>query len=138
MTGVSAPMTRDFLSAVAGHERPKRLFARLETVHRLPSGFLFHGSRGRGKHTFATHWAHRTVCTAKTEVACGRCPSCKLYVSANHPDCRVVAPNEESPTTISIAEIRDLREWFSLSPSLADRRIAIIDQAEKLSGGTDN
>ena len=48
-----------------------------------------------------------------------------------HPDVLFVAP-EDGKVSLSIAQIRTLKEWFALSPYQSRRRTAVIDAAHQL------
>jgi len=63
-------------------------FAALDPA-RLAHGYLFTGTAGVGKKTFARRLAQSLLCeTPKATVLgyCGACPGCKLFVAGTHPD----------------------------------------------------
>ena len=89
------------------------------------------------------------VQTCALPISCGTCPSCLWFSEGNHPDFRVISPedNETSDDTalstakkkttkksqISVAQIRALNDYLSLSSHQTNsRRIVLISPAETL------
>lgn len=55
--------------------------------------------------------------------------------SLDHPDIRLVAPEND---TITIEQIRDLKQWLGLSPLAGANKAAIIKAAEKMNDASQN
>ena len=108
----------DAFPGVVGHERPRAFLEGVLRTGRIPTGFLFHGPAGRGKRLVAEHCLRRLL----------KDPSCRLE---NHPDFDLVAA-PEGKTLIPIERLRDLREWFSRRPFQADRRVALFEEAHRM------
>ncbi len=128
-------MTRDVFDSLRGHEGVKRLLVAVQRTGRVPTGFLFHGHAGVGKRTAARYFLRRLVC--EVETGCGACRSCRLDLEDRHPDLSFLA-REEGKTRLSIDQVRDLREWFSVTPFSADRRAAVIDDASTMTEEAQN
>ncbi len=128
-------MTADALDSLRGHEGVKRLLRAVQTTGRIPTGFLFHGHAGVGKRTAARLFLRRLVCDAGT--GCGACRPCHMDLEVRHPDLIEVA-RVEGKTRLAIDQIRDLREWFSVTPFSADRRAAVIDDASTMTEEAQN
>ncbi|MEM9753196.1 MAG: DNA polymerase III subunit delta' [Planctomycetota bacterium] len=67
--------------------------------NRLHHGLIFHGPAGVGKFTTAVALARRVLChqpettlTGQT-LACGHCPSCRLFAAADNPDVDDIDPS---------------------------------------------
>ncbi|HGY90351.1 MAG TPA: hypothetical protein ENK43_04160 [Planctomycetes bacterium] len=128
-------MTLDALDSLRGHDGAKRLLRAVQTTGRIPTGFLFHGHVGVGKRTAARIFLRRLVCDAGT--GCGTCLPCRMDLEERHPDLLEVA-RAEGKTRLVIDQIRDLREWFSVTPFFADRRAAVIDDASTMTEEAQN
>ncbi|MBR6524039.1 MAG: DNA polymerase III subunit delta' [Clostridia bacterium] len=117
------------LNSVTGQSALKELLAKSIDSARLSHAYIFEGDSGMGKKTLAYAFARQLVCENKT--ACGQCRSCRLALSANHPDIITVTP-EEGKQTISVDIVRGLYETVMTKPFSADKKIIIIPDAEKL------
>jgi DNA polymerase-3 subunit delta' len=54
--------------------------------------YLFVGPRQIGKTTLARWFAQALLCTSSQDRPCGKCRSCQLMDSGNHPDFRLIQP----------------------------------------------
>ncbi len=121
-------------------------FSRILQLGRLASTYLFVGPGGVGKRMFAQQLATSLFCsqTAEDELtACGECPSCQLMEAGTHPDLLEVSfikdPKGALRRSLVLEQFIGPKEHrhrvglchdLSLKPSLATRRIAIIDHAD--------
>lgn len=101
---------------------------------RIAHAFLLTGPHGVGKKSCADLIARAILCQSE-EPPCGECPECKKYLAGSHPDVHIVAGEGRS---ISVDEIRTLREKLALRPFGGGRHIAIIRQADKLTAQAQN
>ena len=120
---------------IVGHAGVLDFLSRIQETGRIAPGLLLHGARGRGKSRIARAFARRLFCVEGT--GCGVCHSCREFLSGNHPDLETVAL-ADGKSRIAIAQIRELRERFSLAPFEATRRIAIIDDAHLMTEEAQN
>ncbi len=117
----------------------------MQRKNTLPHAILLRGRTGLGKDDFALHLAHALLCQqANAEGACGVCASCLWLKEGNHPDFKLITPEDESDETatkkktskktqISVTQIRQLFDFLSLSTHQANgRRIILISPAETL------
>jgi DNA polymerase-3 subunit delta' len=129
---------------IVGHDAVVERFRRTLASGRLASTYLFVGPPGVGKRRFATELAHALLCTEAEEAAlapCGRCPSCRLFATGNHPDLEVVGlPADKTMLPIALFVGDDehrnqegLCQRIALKPFFGRRRIAIIDDADYFS-----
>lgn len=121
---------------------------------RLAHALLLHGQIGIGKLDFAVSLSQALLCdqTDFKHQACGVCPSCGWFEQDNHPDFRMIAPEQDerkddelSPkntkkrTQIVIEQIRELSDFLSLSSHKSDGlRVVIIHPAEALNSAAAN
>ncbi len=122
---------------------------------RLPHALLLHGRSGIGKYDFARYFSQALLCSNKTTDgnACGACSSCNWFADESHPDFRLLSPEQESDaeddvvstkktkkkTQISVAQIRELNDFLSLSSHRSNGlRIVLIHPAEALNSASAN
>jgi DNA polymerase III subunit delta' len=117
----------------------------MQRKNTLPHAILLRGRAGIGKNDFALHLAHTLLCQqASTEGACGSCASCLWLKEGNHPDFRLITPEDEmeeslskkksnKKTQISVSQVRQLSDFLSLSSHQTQGcRIILISPAETL------
>jgi DNA polymerase-3 subunit delta' len=121
---------------------------------RLPHALLLRGQSGIGKLDFAISLSQALLCEQinSAHQACGVCPSCGWFEQDNHPDFRLISPeqdvskddevstkNTKKRTQIVIEQIRGLSEFLSLSSHKSDGlRIVAIHPAEGLNAAAAN
>jgi DNA polymerase-3 subunit delta' len=122
---------------------------------KLHHAFLMYGRAGIGKYDFALTFSKALLCpnTDGNGHACDKCPSCHWFDDESHPDFRLISPeqesnsDEESPTAkktkkktqISVAQIRELSDFLSLSShQTSGLRIVLINPAEALNQASAN
>lgn len=116
---------------------------------RMPHALLLHGRTGIGKYDFARVFSQALLCSngGQHNQACGVCSSCNWFNDNSHPDFRLLSPEQEveaddeavgskkakKKTQISVAQIRDLSGFLSLSSHRSNGlRIVLIHPAEAL------
>ena len=118
----------------------------------LPHALLLRGRAGTGKHEFALALSKTLLCSQLTEKACGTCPSCVWFAEGNHPDFRIISPEdadvaEDAPvkkkaakkSQIAVAQIRQLIDYLSLSShQVKGMRVILISPAETLNSASAN
>ena len=101
---------------------------------RLPHAMLFVGPPRARKREMATELAKALLCQqwAHAKKPCGSCPSCVGMEKGSHPDFVVIERAEEDET-IKIEPIRELlTRRASLTPIVGQRKVFLIDEAERL------
>jgi len=118
---------------------------------KLPHALLLRGRTGIGKYEFALELSQALLCRENQDQsreqiqACGTCPSCVWFAEGNHPDFRLICPedaenSEETPkkkgakkSQISVVQIRQLIDYLGLSSHQVNgHRIVVIAPAETL------
>ena len=128
---------------VRGQDRVIELLRRSVAGDRLAHGYAFYGPHGCGRRLVASKLAQSLFCPEVPNEqldACGRCPSCKQLAAGSHPDLLEVGlpPGKRSiPLERLIGEPEKrgregLCYELAMRPLAADRRIAIIDDADTL------
>ncbi|MEN9658627.1 MAG: polymerase subunit delta [Pseudomonadota bacterium] len=118
----------------------------MREMDRLPHAMLITGEEGIGKRRFAEYLAQFLLCEdeAKTTVPCGVCDGCRWYMAGNHPDYRVLSPEDnESDASeegkpkrksqvIGVDDIRDLADFVNLTAHRKGIRVTVVYPAETL------
>jgi DNA polymerase-3 subunit delta' len=135
--------------SLIGNEDTKRLLQRLAVNNRVPQSMLFAGPNGIGKKLFAFELARLMLC--KTG-GCGTCSICTrigifdipkpekgedydVVFLSDHPDVGMVLPYKRN---LRVGAIRELEREAHFRPFEADKRIFIINDAEKLNDSSAN
>lgn len=151
------------LADILGHEHPRAVLGRILASGRVPHAILFHGPEGVGKRTVADRFALSLLCSAPGDDggACGRCAACTKAAHGNHPDFLVTTRlpkkegagasaeegDDEEPLSaksgdlkawIVVSQIRELSEHASFAPREAERRVFVIDPADRMNAEAQN
>jgi DNA polymerase-3 subunit delta' len=107
--------------------------ALLREIERLPHAILLHGPPGVGKYMFARRLVSALLCSQSGAQAdaCGNCRHCQMLQAGTHPDFADIEPAEPGKS-ITIDQIRALREFFVLRPHSADYKVALIAPADSM------
>ena len=126
---------------------------------RLPHALLLRGRSGIGKFDFALQFTQSLLCQTPTKdgFACSVCASCGWFTQGNHPDYRLLTPEQGSETPdnderlaesakstkkskiISVGQIRELDSFLELtSHRSAGLRIVLIHPAETFNSASAN
>lgn len=138
----------------------KEVWDRLSGMReRLPHALLLHGRPGIGKLHLALVLAQSLLCEnrSKQGVACGTCPACTWFASANHPDFRLIQPEALAPAQdeaesgeggeetkkkaskqIKIEQIRALSDFLNIGAHRNGYRVVVIHPAEAMNPGAAN
>lgn len=123
-----------------------------DTLHHA---LLMHGRAGIGKFNFALHLSKALLCSSPDDMghACSNCASCHWFDDDSHPDFRLLSPEQASEgddetalakktkkkTQISVAQIRELNDFLTLSSHQSKGlRIVLIHPAESLNQASAN
>ncbi len=104
---------------------------------KLGHAYIFDGAKGSGKKLIADAFAAGILCEKGEGDSCGTCPSCRKAYSKSHPD--IIYVTHEKPNLISVDEIREqVNDAVIVKPYSAEKRIFIIDEAEKMNEAAQN
>ena len=118
----------EIVGSVSHHLREEMLSSRV--VH----AYLLTGPAGTGKRTLADICARALCCQSQGERPCDVCPSCKQFLSGNHPDFIRLKPEK----SIGVDDVRQVIERLAVKPYEADRHIVVIEQADKMTTQAQN
>ena len=99
---------------------------------------MFAGPRDTGKGHFAAAVARLLLCANPGKgKPCGECRACGLCASGNHGDLRLLQPEEKS-RVIKIDQVRQVIEFAALTPAFGDRKVVVINPADRLNRNAAN
>lgn len=71
--------------------------------------------------------------------SCGLCRSCLQIVARTHPDYFLIEPDPKAATPqIKIEQVREIEQQFVYRPLVGERKICLIDDADRLTIGAAN
>lgn len=98
----------------------------------LHHAWLFTGPAGSGRSLLARAFSAALQCQSS---GCGNCQQCSLAMADAHPDINLLATER---VQISIDEVRQLVSRSATSSSIGEYRIAIIEDADRMTERTSN
>lgn len=119
-------------------------FLQSAVVHeRLAHAYLFHGEEAIGKRLTAIRLAQALNCEQPPESenldSCGACRSCQQIEARAHPDFFVIEPDREQATQqIKIEQVREIEHQIMYRPLIGERKICLIDDADRMTIGAAN
>ena len=102
------------------------------TSQNMTHAWLFTGPPGSGRSNAAMAFAAALVCK---ESGCGQCVNCKTALAGSHADVELIRTEGLS---IKIDEVRELITRASWSPSVANYRVVVIEDADRLTESAAN
>ncbi|KAF0811643.1 DNA polymerase III subunit delta' [Andreprevotia sp. IGB-42] len=124
---------------------------------RLPHALLLTGEPGIGKRRFADRLAAWFLCEAadRSTAPCGGCDGCRWQLAGNHPDFRLLSPDDgeadeseegAKPDTkakkksaiINVENVRELTDFVQLTSHRAGSRVTLVCPAEAMNTAAAN
>ena len=127
-------------SAILGHEKIVGYFQHAIRKNALAHAYLFVGTEGIGKATFARELAKAVLCKEaplEKSDACDRCQSCRKFEHGNHPDFIFVAAGS-ADKFIKIDYVREMERLLYLKPLEGAVKVALIDDAHRMNPEASN
>ena len=116
---------------IIGHSEIVGNLKRMVLTDSMPHAMLFSGMDGIGKFLTGMVLAEALLCE-KNDGPCGECQSCKAIAGGVHPDLFVLEPEGKTIQMIKIEQIRQMQAEISLAPYLSDKRVVLINDADKI------
>jgi DNA polymerase III subunit delta' len=128
---------------ITGHEQPISLLQATLCNRRLAHAYVFYGEARIGKLMTAVRLAQALNCEQPSQTvaqdSCGRCRSCLQIAARTHPDYFVIEPDPKAATPqIKIEQVREIEQQFVYRPLIGERKICLIDDADRLTIGAAN
>lgn len=97
--------------------------------NKVSHSYMFVGIDGIGKKIIAKQFAKKILCTSNIQEKCDECKSCIEFDSDNHPDFLYIEPDGNS---IKIEQIRYLQKKIQEKPIISNKKVYIINDANKM------
>ena len=123
----------EFKNIIGNQEIKEYLNHAIESDN-ISHSYLFLGTDGIGKKMIAKEFAKNILCNNTKDETC-TCKSCTCFISDNHPDFSII--NEEG-SNIKIEQIRNITEKVIEKPIISDRKVYIINDADKMTKEAQN
>lgn len=120
---------------IIGNEKTKEELKRSLEEDKVSHSYMFVGIEGIGKQLIAKAFAQMILCTNETEKGCNKCKSCIEFQSQNHPDFLYIEPDGNS---IKIEQIRYLQRKIQEKPIISNKKVYIINDADKMTQEAQN
>ena len=120
---------------IIGNQQIKEELLKSLKDNKVSHSYLFVGIEGIGKQMIAKSFAQMILCTDKEEKGCNRCKSCIEFHSNNHPDFLYIEPDGNS---IKIDQIRYLQRKIQEKPIISNKKVYIINDANKMTQEAQN
>lgn len=122
-------------SYIIGHDKIKKYISGLLKENKLSHGYLFSGPNGIGKRLLSLEVSKIVFCKNSKIEACGSCSSCHKFDSLNHPDIIMIEPDGNS---IKNKQVEDIQSFIKIKPNESEKKIIIIDNADKMTISAQN
>ena len=99
-------------------------------MKKVSHAYILQGERSSGKEFIAKVFAMALQCERQGGDPCGECRSCKQAASGNQPD--IIRVSHEKPNTIGVEDIRKVTGDIAIKPYSSEKKIYIINEAEKM------
>ena len=126
---------------IVGHKQVITQLCLMQQEDRIPHAMLFCGTDGVGKSLVAEALAAAILCHAPVHnQACGHCKACRALAAGTHPDFFQIQPESETKAApaIRIEAVRKLQEEIARIPLLSERRVVIMQEADKMNEAAAN
>lgn len=119
-----------------GNEKTKLTIKSFLASGKLPHALIIAGETGLGKHTLARYIAAAAVCSGKDK-PCNACRNCNASFKDIHPDI-IYVKREKDKKELGVKIIRDIKRDAFVIPHEADKKVFIIEDADKMNTSAGN
>ncbi len=112
-----------------GHQKQWQFLKNSYEAGNLSHAYLFYGQEHLGKKKLAFEFIKFLNCQSDSIKPCQTCRACQDIEKGIYPDFSLVEPEARE---IKIAQMRKIEYYFSLCPSVASFKAAIIDKAHSM------
>ena len=127
-------MKKDMFTGIVGNHALCQRLGNDILDNTLPHAMIFEGPRGTGKHTLVRLIAAALVCERKNQASeplpCRCCLSCRKILEGKSPD--LITLGTDGRVTIGVDTVRFLREDVSIVPNDSDKKIDVMEDADKM------
>lgn len=119
---------------IIGNQEVKEYLNQAIKGENISHSYLFLGTDGIGKKIIAKEFSKNILCNNTKDETC-TCKSCTCFISANHPDFYII---NEDGTSIKIEQIRNITEKVIEKPIISEKKVYIINDADKMTKEAQN
>ncbi len=119
---------------ILGNQKIKERLEKLIHEQRILHSYLFIGIEGIGKRLIAKDFAKGILCINEKKY-CNNCKSCIEFNSNNNPDFSYIEPDGNN---IKIEQIREMQKRIQEKPIISQKKVYIIDNADKMTKEAQN
>jgi len=119
---------------IIGNEKTKEMLTKSIINNKTSHSYLFIGIEGIGKKKVAQYFAKAILCTNENK-PCNICKSCIEFDSFNNPDYSILEPEGN---IIKIDQIRNLQKRIQEKPIISNKKVYIINDADKMTKEAQN
>lgn len=120
---------------IIGQDFPKKILSNAITTEKINHAYIFYGKEGIGKMTTAKKFSQYLIC--KNKNACMNCVSCKQFLAGTVDDFKIITP-PDGKDNIFVEQIRELANDVYIRPHIYDKKIYIIEKADKMNQNAQN
>ena len=120
---------------IIGNQRVKEELTKIIEEKKVLHSYMFVGVEGIGKQMIAKKFAQMILCTNEGRKGCNTCKSCIEFTSNNSPDFLYIEPDGNN---IKIEQIRYLQRKIQEKPIISNRKVYIINDADKMTTEAQN
>lgn len=117
------------LNTLIGNEKMKDTINETILNNSVLNSYMFIGQEGVGKKIFAEEFARMILCMSDNKCNCNKCDSCIKFNSGNHPDFFEINPDGNY---LKISQIREFQESVYQKPIVSNKKVFIINDADKM------
>jgi DNA polymerase-3 subunit delta' len=129
------------MTVIYGHDAEVANFLQSAFGERMHHGWILAGPQGIGKAAIANQLALHLLADEAGPVS-DEHPAARLMQAGSHPDFitlqRLVKDSGEQARNISVDQVRSIHRLLESAPSIAKRRVILIDSADELEAGGAN
>lgn len=116
-------------NSILGHEKQIEAIRNSINNSRISHSYLFEGEEGLGKRDIALAFSKTLLCKEGGDEPCNTCNSCIKFDGENHPDFKILAPDNG---LIKKSEIDKLINSMATSPFESKRKVLIIQDCDMM------
>ena len=120
---------------IIGNQRVKEELTKIIEEKKVLHSYMFVGVEGIGKQMIAKKFAQMILCTNEGRKGSNTCKSCIEFTSNNNPDFLYIEPDGNN---IKIEQIRYLQRKIQEKPIISNRKVYIINDADKMTTEAQN
>ena len=121
------------MGIILGNTEQRKNLEKIIRNKNISHAYMFVGPEGIGKSLIAKEFAKSILCQNPTDKYCDKCECCSIF--ENSPDYVYITDEDGS---IKVGDIRSLSENILLKPVKSNRRVFIINNADRMNEAAQN